>query len=406
MRFLAALALACSPAAQADELALNLPIGDPARRDKTAPLVLDAITDTARGDLITPRELAARLGPVRLLFVGESHTSIEFHNAQRRVIEELSRAGRRVLVGLEMYPYTEQEWLDRWSAGQLSEEAFLRDSRWYKNWGYHWRYYRDIFLFARDNGIRMFGVNTPREVVSAVGRKGLANLTAEEAERIPPRVDTFDPEHKRLFRAFFGEADTLHSGISEEQWGRMFEAQCTWDASMGYNAVRALQAKGDKDAIMVVLVGSGHVAYGLGAERQARLWFEGQSASLIPIPVADEKDEPPTVRASYASYVWGVPREGDALFPSLGLSTPEQKRGEFFPVINVQKGSAAEAAGLKVGDLLVSMDGTPLRDKETFNRLMSEKRWGDDAALQVQRGEETITLVARFRRKPPSGTRG
>lgn len=388
----------------AEDPALNLPIGDPARRDRTAALVLDAITDTSSGDLLTPRELAARLKDVRLIFVGESHTSIEFHTAQRRVIQELSRSGRKVFVGLEMYPDAEQAWLDKWSAGELSEAGFLEGSRWYNSWGYNWLYYRDIFLFARDNRLRMFGVNIPRQIVSAVNRKGLANLTPEEAERIPKKIDTDNAEHKRLFRAFFGADDGMHgAGMTDEQWQRMFEAQCTWDASMGYNAVQALQKLGDPDTIMVVLIGSGHVAYGLGAERQAKLWFDGKSATLIPIPVLDEKDEKPTVRASYANFVWGVPREEAPLFPSLGLSTPEQKRGEFLPVIDVQKGSVAESAGFEVGDQIVSMDGTRLADKETFNRLMSEKRWADAAAFEVRRGEGTLTLVARFRRKSPSG---
>lgn len=398
-RLLIALALVCPALAYADDSALNLPIGDPARKEREAPLLLDAVTDTLTGDALTPRELAARLKDVRLLFVGESHTSVEFHNAQRRVVEELAKTGRQVLVGLEMYPYTEQAWLDRWSAGELSEEAFLKDSRWYKNWGYHWLYYRDIFVFARDNRIRMFGVNIPREVVSAVNRKGLANLTPEEKAHLPARIDTGDEEHKRLFRAFFGGGDVLHGGgMSQEQWERMFAAQCTWDAAMGSHAVKALQKLGDKDAIMVVLIGSGHVAYGLGAERQARLWFDGKTASLIPIPVQDEKGQRPTVRASYADFLWGVAREEHTLFPTLGLQTPEQKPGEHFPVILVQKGSPAEQAGFKVKDLLISMDGVPIADKETFNRLMSEKRWGDSAELQVKRGEETLTLVARFRR--------
>ena len=45
---------------------------------------------------------------------------------------------------------------------------------------------------------------------------------------------------------------------------------------MGWNALQALRTHGGDKAIMVVLVGSGHVAYGLGAERQARLWFDGR----------------------------------------------------------------------------------------------------------------------------------
>ena len=46
------------------------------------------------------------------------------------------------------------------------------------------------------------------------------------------------------------------------------------------------------------------------------------------------------------------------------------------------------------------MDGTPLDQKGVFNRLMSAKRWSDVAAYEVKRGEEKVTLVARFARKP------
>ena len=51
--------------ASADERALNLKIGDAARRDREATLVVDGITDTARGDVISPPELAARLDDVQ-----------------------------------------------------------------------------------------------------------------------------------------------------------------------------------------------------------------------------------------------------------------------------------------------------------------------------------------------------
>lgn len=398
-RFLLGLALAWPLTALAQEPS-NLPIGDPARRDRNIPLVLDGVTDAATSDLITPRELAARLAGVKVVFVGESHTSIEFHNAQRRLIEELAKAGRKVLIGLEMYPYTEQPWLDRWSAGELTEEAFVSDSRWYRNWGYHWLYYRDIFAFARDHKIRMFGVNTPREVVSAVRKKGFANLTPEEAARIPSRIDTSSDEHRRLFRAYFAPEDSLHtSGMTEEQFDAMYNAQATWDATMGYNAVQALRKFGDADSIMVVLIGSGHVAYGLGAERQARLWFDGAMASLLPMAVADDKGEKPLVRASYANFVWGVAPEKAPLFPTLGLSTGG-KKDEGYPVIAIQPGSVAAAAGFRVGDLLISMDGSALSDVEVLNRLMAAKRWADDAEFKVRRGGEEVSLRVFFRRAP------
>jgi uncharacterized iron-regulated protein len=175
---------------------------------------------------------------VDILFLGESHTSMDFHRVQLRVLEELHRSGKKVLIGLEMYPYTEQRHLDHWTEGLLTEEGFLSLSRWYKNWGYHWNYYRDIFLFARSHKIRTFAVNTPRDVVSAVRKKGFQNLTAEEKAHVPSRIDTDSPEHLMLFRSFFAESEGMHSSMSDAQLKRMFAAQCTWDATMAYNTVQ------------------------------------------------------------------------------------------------------------------------------------------------------------------------
>jgi aminopeptidase N len=399
LSLLVALALSvAAPLASAEDAALNLPFGDPARREKTAALVLDGVTDTKTGEVITPGDLAPRLKDVRIVFVGESHTSAEFHRVQMRVLQELKRSGRRVLVGLEMYPYTEQSWLDQWGDGLLTEEGFVRLSRWYKNWGYNWRYYRDLFVFAKENGIRMFAVNTPREIVTAVRKKGFENLTEEEAAHIPKKVDTDNAEHRKLFRAFFGPEDAMHSGMSDEMWEGMFKAQCTWDATMGYNSVQALKKYGGSDAIMVVFIGAGHVAYGLGIERQAALWFDGRTATLIPVPVEGEKHEKAVVRASYANFLWGLPRETDALYPSLGLSTREGKDLDHLPIIAVDKEEPAAAAGLQVGDQLLTLDGTPVKDRETLNLLMAAKSWGDSARLEVRRADKTIPITVLLRR--------
>jgi uncharacterized iron-regulated protein len=400
-----AVLLTCAlPALRADNRALNLPIGDPARKDKEAALVLDGITDTATGDVVTPPELAARLDGVKLVFVGESHTDIEFHRVQLRVLQELDKRGRQVLVGLEMYPVPEQPSLDRWSGDKaLTEEAFLAESHWYRNWGYHWNYYRDIFLFARANGIRMFGVNLPRAAVQTIRMQGFDALPPDQKALLPEKVDLESTEHQKLFRAFFGSEDSLHGNLPEPMFQAMFRAQCAWDAAMAWNAAQALKRHGGEKAIMVVLIGAGHVAYGLGAERQAKLWFDGRTATIVPVPLADEPcaDLTTKVQASYANFVWGLPPSTDPLYPSVGISTPEQKRGERYKVIMVAKDSPAEAAGFKTGDELVSIDGTPYTDKETVNRLMSEKRWGDTVVYKVMRDGQEQTLTVYLRRQPP-----
>jgi uncharacterized iron-regulated protein len=395
--------LVLTPALPAQH-SLHMSIGDPARKEKEIKLVLDAVTDSATGDLITPAEATRRMANANLIFIGESHTSMDFHRAQKTVIEELARIGKKVIIGLEMYPYTEQRFLDDWSMGYLTEAGFIQTSHWYKNWGYHWNYYRDIFLFARDRHIRMFAVNTPREVVTAVRKKGFQNLTAEEAAHIPSQVNTSSEDHFNLFKAFFEEETGMHGSMDDKMARGMFDAQCTWDATMGFNSVRALKEFGDKDTIMVVLIGSGHVAYGLGAQRQAAQWYDGRMASIIPIQVVDDKDRNiETVRASYADFVWGLPQEKDALFPDLGLSTSEIPGESRRKVIAVSKDSVAKTAGFEVGDILISMDGASLSDREIMNRLMADKAWGDSAAFVVRRGDKEIPLQVPFRRRqtPP-----
>ena len=390
------------------EDANRLPVGDPARKNREAVVQVDTITDAGSGAALTPAELAAKLDDVRMVFVGESHTDLAFHDVQLQVIRELQRRGRRVHVGLEMFPYTAQASLDQWNKGGQTEAAFLEASHWYLNWGYNWAYYREIFLFAQAHGIDLNGVNTPREVVSAVRKKGFKDLTPEEAAAIPAQIDTSSAEHRRVVKALFSDDDSGMHTMSDQVFEGMYSAQCTWDATMGYNAVQALKrsSSGAKDPakdIMVVLIGQGHVAYGLGIQRQAAHWFDGKMASVIPIHIEDAKGKGyEKVQSSLADYVWGLPREEETLFPSVGMSSRGGRGGLPMSIIDVPKDSPAATAGLKVGDVLVSMDARPLKDLEQYNRAMSQKHWGDTVAFTVTRDKETLALTVKLRRTKPA----
>ena len=384
---------------------LHLALGDAGRREREVPVTVDAVTDTRTGETLTPDELAHRLAGVRLLFVGESHTDADFHGVELRLLAALAAAGGPgpLLVGLEMYPAGEQRGLDEWGEGLLTEEGFLRLSRWYEHWGYPWAYYRDIFLFARDHRLPLVALNAPRAVVSAVGRQGLRGLSPEQAAQLAPVIDTSNAEQRTLFRASFGGADPLHGGVSPEQFENMFAAQCAWDATMAHHAVAALRAAGP-GARMVVLIGAGHVAYGLGVERQAGREFDGPMATLIPVPVRDEEGHPAaSVRASYADYLWGLPPTAPPLYPALGLSTSWNAPGGAagLPVVFVAERSPAEQAGVRVGDAQLAFDGTPLADREAHNRALAAKRWGDDVRLTVRRGQQTLALRVLLRRPGP-----
>ena len=258
-------AMAAVTAAVAAETVASMPagpqelaIGDPARKSRAAAVVLDGVTDTANGQLLAPDEFARRLGDVRVLFIGEEHTNGEFHRVQLRTIEALHAAGRKVIIGLEMFPWTSVEPLQRWSAGKLSEAQFLDAGKWYETWSHNWGHYRDIFGFARDHKLRMVGINAPRDVVRNVRAKGLESLDAATRQRMPPTIDTSSAEHRQLVRSYFETDDPLHSKMPPEQIEGMYLAQVTWDSAMGWNAGQALSAPADPREIVVVLIGSGH----------------------------------------------------------------------------------------------------------------------------------------------------
>jgi uncharacterized iron-regulated protein len=366
---------------------------------------LVAIVSASAGLTLQAQDLAQRLRDTRILLIGETHTSSESHRVQRQVIEALHRAGRRVIVGLEMYPYTAQPALDRWSRGAvggpepMSEEAFVKESAWYQHWGLPFGYYRGIFLFARDNGLRVVGVNAPREVIAAVRKKGLKNLTPEEARQIPAVDDADNAEHLTLFKAHFGGGDATHGGVggtSESAWKDMLGAQAAWDATMAFHAAKAWREAKDDRAIVVVLVGSGHVAYGLGIARQARRSFDGEISSIIPIEIA--KGETMAVRASYADIVWGVPREPYLAYPSTGITPVTRSADQLQQVVVVDRNSAAAQAGVMVGDIVLAIDGEAVKSREDFNRLLARKDWGDTAEVKVRRGAEELTVKLFLRR--------
>jgi S1-C subfamily serine protease len=61
------------------------------------------------------------------------------------------------------------------------------------------------------------------------------------------------------------------------------------------------------------------------------------------------------------------------------------------------EGSPAAAAGLRAEDLIVGVDGLPVRGVDDLQRLMTEERIGASCAVDVVRGGEsrTVALVPR-----------
>lgn len=87
------------------------------------------------------------------------------------------------------------------------------------------------------------------------------------------------------------------------------------------------------------------------------------------------------------AYVGVQPADAEAAARQYSIKTD---RGAY--IVQVVSGSPADKAGIKVGDVIVAMDGTPVTTASTFRALLAEKRPGDKVTLTIMRGAQELKL--------------
>jgi len=207
----------------------------------------------------TAREVAQSAQGVRFVLVGESHTSPDHHELQAQIVEELVKAGRNVVVGFEMFTRPNQPNLAPWTMNRWTEEQFIERADWKKQWGFDFGLYRPIFEVVRRYRLPMAALNIPREWVREVGQKGLAGLTEEQKAQLPD-LYLGNHEHRKVFESFMG-GHPMTGNRAEF----IYTAQVLWDEGMADSAIKFMDRYSiNKNAVMVIIVGSGHVLHNQG----------------------------------------------------------------------------------------------------------------------------------------------
>lgn len=94
--------------------------------------------------------------------------------------------------------------------------------------------------------------------------------------------------------------------------------------------------------------------------------------------------------------VWGGPRAS----AYMGIQIdPDAKNCR---IREVYTGSPADKATLKVDDVLLTVDGKKVGNINELGTLLRSKRPGNEVVLEVQRGEDTITLRLKLGKRPVS----
>ena len=114
---------------------------------------------------------------------------------------------------------------------------------WEEIWGYPFRLYRPLVLFAREKGLPLVGLNAPREVVNKIARRGLAGLSPEERKRVAENFDLANQGH----REYVLEEYERHVKGSIRDFEAFYEAQLAWEETMAETLVQTLKAaSGDR----------------------------------------------------------------------------------------------------------------------------------------------------------------
>ena len=356
------------------------------------------IVHLATGRLLSEDELFAHLAHFRVVYVGESHDSLDDHAVQLQILTEMNqRFPGRVALGMEMLRRPAQADVDRFLAGELTEKEFLRV--WQKNWGPRsFPYYRDILTYCQQNDIPILALNAGRDLDGALRTGPIESLEPEFAERLP-ELDLSDPYYRATMESFFKG----HEGGSNqvEVFNRI---QVLRDETMADTAAEFLRSPEGADKRLVVFAGGNHVRYGYGIPR--RLFRRVPAPYLVVDPFTvdfpeDKKDklmvvDLPTLPMRAADVYWAVGYEDlDAQQVMLGVQIEDAEEGGV-RVKGVMPESPAAKAGMEENDIIVGVDGEPVAEIFDLTYQVSLHKPGDVGPVEVLRGEEKLTLEVTY----------
>jgi uncharacterized iron-regulated protein len=361
-RILVVLALGCLPlavhaAAQRDMSFQAL--------DLDAPLALDS--------------LVSQLAANRVVFVGEIHTRYDHHLNQLEIIRRLHEVNPTLVIGVEYFQQRFQSQVDDYIAGRSTEEQFLRSIEYYRTWGYDYRLYAPIFRFAREQRIPVRALNVPNSLPAAVAKVGIAGLSERERASLPAEILPADEAYRARLRSVFEE----HEAAKARAFDRFVEAQLVWDEGMAASAAAYLKANQGRQ--MVILAGSGHVAYGSGIPSRLKRRMDVTYAIVLS---SGEEIEPQMTNYILLSKKNELPPAG-----ALGVSLKDE--GGECRIRSLEPAGAAEKAGMKQGDILATVDGQAVKTIADVRLALWDKKPGDRIRIKVRRRHRLGTTGGR-----------
>jgi uncharacterized iron-regulated protein len=330
--------------------------------DDTPAIQLDRVTAL--------KNILPELERKRVIYVGETHDEYAHHLIQLEIIKRLHEVDPRLAIGVEFFQQPFQEKLDAYTAGKLDERQMLMATGYFDRWGYDYRLYAPIVRYARENRLPLVALNVSAELMKKVREQGIDGLTPEDRAQLPADIDRSDP----AYAARIQEVYEQHPRHESTPFARFLDVQLLWDEGMAERAASYLRAH--PDYRMVVLTGSGHVAFGSGIPKRLNRRVPVASAIVLngwQGPLAPD----------IADYLL-MPDE-QILAPAGRIGVTLEPDGPVMRVVSCAEDSPCADAGLKKGDQLVAIEGVPIADMNGVRAVMWERKPGDTISLTMRR---------------------
>ena len=353
------------------------------------------------------QEIVSDLATKRVIYLGESHTSLSDHLLQLRIIQALQQKGLDLAVAMEMFPGSSQKALDDYVLQQskMSESEFLLASRWFDVWRYDWRLFRPLFNFCRTKAVPVFGINVERDIVSKVFSTGNTDeLSEEQLQAIAPDRDLMVDGYLERLRVVHGFHATSPHGDMNSLAG-FVQSQAIWDESMAAN-IYTLLKKYPKKTI-VVIAGSQHTRKDSGIPPRLLRRTKVEQASVINISSA----QPPTDLKKQVDYFFLDEEQYLEAKGKIGviLKSEEEEDKKQIRIIGISDAGKAAQAGILKDDILTSIAGQPVTTMNDIGIIMMDSRVGDQLQLTVsrtsttgEREEKEFTVELSDLSKPPA----
>lgn len=311
-------------------------------------------------------QLVRRLAGKRVVFIGEIHNRYDNHLNQLAILQRLHALDPDMAIGVEYFQQPFQSHVNDYIAGRITENEFLRATQYFSRWGYDYRLYAPIFRYARAQHIPVRALNVSGELVSAVARVGIAGLSAKERADLPRALEPASPAYRKRLYAAFEE----HHGFTFQHF---VEAQLVWDEGMAESAAAYLNAH--KKRHMVILAGAGHMEFGSGIPNRLERLTHASYAIVLSSGVE--------IEPHIADYLLLSKRRD--LPPAGVLDVRLKEKSGQCRIDSLRRGGAGEKAGLKKGDVLVSIDGQAVKRIADARLALWDKKPGDRVRVEVRR---------------------